>query len=209
MKNAFLLLFILALLPSCAPGNKAIEKITQFNDEGMVIPLKIGYRVNMFDNVSKQQYAAYINSPSKQSVSWVYHGRKIILQDQNSSITAYPSVDLQYVIAIYKGLESENKPPCNAVIYKADGTLHTVLKIPVLQSENILKRISFNKDSNPPFESSSFEGGLLFDNYDWWKNEQGIIIDRVRIIYDRDWIEWRQLNVKTGEIGAYIGQGKL
>jgi hypothetical protein len=33
--------------------------------------------------------------------------------------------------------------------------------MPVLESGNILKKY-FNKDSNPPIEASSFEGGLLF-----------------------------------------------
>lgn len=209
MKKSIIIIFILALFESCAIRNTSVEEITLFNDEGMVIPLKLGYRTGIFDNVTKQESRDYVNSPSKQSVSWIYNGRKIILQDKNTSVIAYPSVDFKYVIAIYKGLNSEYKPPSNAVIYKANGKIHKILKIPVLESENILKRISFNKDSNPPFESSIFEGGLLFDNCDWGKNEEGNLIDRVRIIYDRDWIEWRVLNVKTGEIGKYIGQGML
>ncbi|MDG1871878.1 MAG: immunity 49 family protein [Flavobacterium sp.] len=190
-------------------NNLEIKNFTKFNDDGMIIPIKIGFGVNMFDNVSKQEYIDYVNCYSKQSVSWEYEGQKIILADKNVSIKAYPSLDLKYVIAIYEGFEGEYKPPANAVIYNADGSIHTILKMPVLESENILKKINFNKDSNPPIEASSFEGGLLFSNFDWWKNEQGDLINRIQITYDRDWIEWRELDIKTGKVGKYIGQGKF
>lgn len=190
-------------------NNLEIKNFTKFNDDGMIIPIKIGFGVNMFDNVSKQEYIDYVNCYSKQSVSWEYEGQKIILADKNVSIKAYPSLDLKYVIAIYEGFEGEYKPTSNAVIYNADGSIHTILKMPVLESENILKKINFNKDSNPPIEASSFEGGLLFSNFDWWKNEQGDLINRIQITYDRDWIEWRELDIKTGKVGKYIGQGKF
>lgn len=190
-------------------NNSEIKNFTKFNDDGMIIPIKIGFGVNMFDNVSKQEYIDYVNCYSKQSVSWEYDGQKIILVDKNVSIKAYPSLDLKYVIAIYEGLEGEYKPPANAVIYNADGSIHTILKMPVLQSENILKRIDFNKDSNPPIEAALFEGGLLFSNFDWWQNEEGNLVNRIQIIYDRDWIEWRELEIRTGDVGRYLAQGKL
>lgn len=190
-------------------NNLEIKNFTKFNDDGMIIPIKIGFGVNMFDNVSKQEYIDYVNCYSKQSVSWEYDGQKIILADKNVSIKAYPSLDLKYVIAIYEGLEGEYKPPANAVIYSADGSIHTILKMPVLESENILERIDFNKDSNPPIEAALFEGGLLFSNFDWWQNEEGNLVNRIQIIYDRDWIEWRELEIRTGNVGRYLAQGKL
>jgi hypothetical protein len=102
-------------LKSELPNNSEIKNFTKFNDDGMIIPIKIGFGVNMFDNVSKQEYIDYVNCYSKQSVSWEYDGQKIILADKNVSIKAYPSLDLKYVIAIYEGLEGEYKPPANAV----------------------------------------------------------------------------------------------
>ncbi|MCK8143020.1 hypothetical protein MW871_14065 [Flavobacterium sp. I-SCBP12n] len=198
------------LLPIKAlKNNSEIKNFTNFNDDGMIIPIKIGFGVNMFDNVSKQEYIDYINCYSKQSMSWEYEGQKIILEDKNESINAYPSLDLKYVIAIYEGLDGEHKPPSNAVIYNADGSIHTILKMPVLESENILERIDFNKDSNPPIEAALFEGGLQFSNFDWWQNEEGNLVNRIQIIYDRDWIEWRELEIRTGEVGSYLAQGKL
>jgi hypothetical protein len=195
-------------LKSEPSNNLEIKNFTIFNDD-MFIPIKIGFGVNMFDNVSKQEYIDYVNCYSKQSVSWEYNGQKIILADNNVSINAYPSLDLKYVIAIYEGLEGEYKPPANAVIYNADGSIHSILKMPVLESENILKRIDFNKDANPPLEASLFEGGLLFSNFDWWQNEEGNLVNRIQIIYDRDWIEWRELDIRTGDVGRYLSQGKL
>jgi hypothetical protein len=81
--------------------------------------------------------------------------------------------------------------------------------MPILESENILERIDFNKDSNPPIEAALFEGGLLFSNFDWWQNDEGNLVNRIQIIYDRDWIEWRELDIRTGDVGRYLAQGKL
>ena len=47
------------------------------------------------------------------------------------------------VVAIYEGLDGEYKPPSNAVIYNADGSIQTILKMAVLESENILKKNKF------------------------------------------------------------------
>jgi hypothetical protein len=41
------------------------------------------------------------------------------------------------------------------------------------------------------------------------KMNRGDLINRIQIIYDRDWIEWRELDIKTGKVGRYLAQGKL
>jgi hypothetical protein len=204
---------LLKLSQKIGQGNiktsNTISDIVKYNEHKMLIPVSIGYKKSEYDNVTKEKAQEYINCYSKQSYSWIFAGIKIILEDKKTSIKAYPSINLQYIIAIYKGLEGKYKPPTNAVVYNADGSVYKILKMPILESENILKKIAFNNDSNPPLEASPYEGGLFFSNFDWWKNDQGEIINRIQIIYDSDWIEWRELDLKTGEVGRYLGQGRL
>ncbi len=190
---------------------KTLSNFFYENEIGNLNQIHIGYNMSLYPiyeiDFDKKSYKTK-NLNGKINLLWRYNDNWIKIESE-SSITGYPTVDLKYVVAIYQNSNGKFKPPGNAVIYNLDGTTHKILVMPELLSTNILKRIEYNKESNPPLESAKFEGGLYFSGFDWGKNQEGQIINRIQIIYDRDWIEWRELNSETGEIGKYIGQGRL
>jgi Immunity protein 49 len=187
-----------------ANTNLVIENITLFNNHNMFIPIKIGFGVDMYQNVSKQESLDYINCYSKQCISWEYSGKKIVLEDSKASIEAYPTVDSKYMVAIYKGIDGKFKPPKNAVIYNLDGSIHKILEMPKLLAERSLAHIEKNKFSNPPLELAKYKDGLSFGGFGWDKDKEGNLLNYISIQFDQDYVEGRQLNPVTGEIEGLL-----
>lgn len=185
-----------------------IEDFKIFNQSGVTIPVQMNYPLDISKNVSNETYQAYFDG-SKKGISWIYKKQRILVQDKRENVTGFPTCDLRYIVAIYHGLEGKYPPPSNAVILNRDGSVNRFLKIPVLLSANILQRISLNNDANPPIRTSKYTGGLYFSGFDWKKDKSGNLINRIQIIYDRDWIEWRKLDAETGEITELLGSGRL
>jgi hypothetical protein len=181
-----------------------LKRIVKFNQEGMVIPLSIGYQEDDFSYVSKEEKLAYINSGSKESYSWEYRGEKIIIEDPNASVYGYPTVDMNFMIVIYTGLNGEFSPPHNAVVYNLDGSVHKVLEIPKLVSPKIIEKIKEEKHSNPPIEDNRYGHygmGLEFVGFGWKKDKDGNLVNTISIKYLGEYGEWRIFNPITGEFG--------
>src|SRR5690554_5007118 len=57
-------------------------------------------------------------------ILWEYKGNPISVKMANCHIIGCPSIDMQYVIAIFSGDQAEDPPPNNAIVYNADGSIH-------------------------------------------------------------------------------------
>src|SRR5690606_28435574 len=68
-------------------------------------------------------------------ILWEYKGNPISVKMANCHIIGCPSIDMQYVIAIYSGDQAEYPPPNNVIVYNADGSIHKVLNAPLLVSD--------------------------------------------------------------------------
>lgn len=181
-----------------------LKRIVKFNQQAMVIPMAIGYDIDMFSLVSEKEALEYINTYSKESFSWEFSDEKIIIQDDNVSVQGYPSVDKNYMIVIYEGENNQFPMPNNAVVYNLDGSIHRVLKIPNLLSPKILEKIEEEKHSNPPIEDTRYGHygqGLQFAGFSWHKDEKGDLVNTISIKYAGEYGEWRIFNPKTGEFG--------
>lgn len=184
-----------------------INKIIKFNQEGIVIPLTIGYQEDEFSLVSKKEKLAYINSESKESYSWEYFDKKITIENRIVSVQGYPTVDKKFMIVVYNGENNQFPMPNNAVIYNLDGSIHKVLKVPELVSSKILEKIKEEKHSNPPTEDNRYGNygqGLQFGGFTWGKDKEGNLINTISIKYAGEYGEWRVFNPKTGEFGKLI-----
>lgn len=184
-----------------------LKRIVKFNQEGMMIPLSIGYQEDDFSYVSKEEKLAYINSGSKESYGWEYCGKKIIIEDPKVSVYGYPTVDMNFMIVIYKGLGGKFPPPQNAVVYNLDGSVQKVLEIPNLISPKIMGKIKEQKHSNPPIEDNRYGHygmGLEFVGFGWKKDKEENLINTISIKYAGEYGEWRIFNPATGEFGGMI-----
>ncbi|AYN68141.1 hypothetical protein D1013_12535 [Euzebyella marina] len=189
-----------------------MEKFNFFyeNDRGELNQIHVGYNMPIYPvydiDFTEKSYKNLILR-GKINLLW-RHKNDWIRVSSSENVTGYPSVDQQKIVSIYHGVNSKFTSPNNAVIYNLDGSIHRVIEVPVLLSENMIRRIKLNKDSNPPIESAEYEGGLHFGGFDWGKDDNGNLINRIEIIYDRDWIEWREINAETGEITKLLGSGR-
>lgn len=172
-------------------------------------PIHVSASETIFKNVDAAFAKAYVNSGAKEYVYWKYKLRTITLIDDTASVSGFPSVCNQYFVAIYESKSKMFKPPCNAVIYNLDGSIHKVLKITELIAPTVIKRIEVNGDANPPLEAAKYEGGLYFSGFDWHQGANGDNVNRITITYDLDWLEYRELTMKTGCLGDLLGQSKL
>lgn len=181
-----------------------------FNNNGVKIPVDIEYPISYFKNVDNKVFGEYYDG-SKKGISWEYMDEEITIKDSVKSLIGFPTVDLKYVVVIYSGSDRQGHPynsPNNAVIFNLNGTVHKRLEIPKLEATTIVNRIKYFNEANPPLEAANYEGGLLFDSFSWHENGVGLV-NQIRIIYDREWIEFRELIPETGEIGKLLGSGKL
>lgn len=184
-----------------------LKRIIKFNQEGVAIPISIGYQEDEFSNVSKEVKLACINSSAKESYSWEYFDEKIIIEDSELSVHGYPTVDRNFMVVIYEEKSNKFSPPNNAVIYNLDGSIHKVLKIPELISPKILKKIKIENHNNPPLEDNRYGyygQGLQFGGFVWSKDANGYLIDSISIKYAGEYGEWRAFNPETGEFGEMI-----
>jgi hypothetical protein len=186
-----------------------LKNFRLFNTNGIEIPVDVAYPIEFFKNVDHKTFNEFYDG-SRIGISWEYEGGKTALRNPDKSILGFPTVDLKYVVAIYSGSKQGHpfEYPNNAVVYNLDGTINVVLGIPKLESATIVNRIEFFKENNPPLEAASYEGGLFFDNFDWYKSDTELH-NRIRIIYDREWLEYRELFPENGEIGKLLGGGRL
>jgi hypothetical protein len=172
-------------------------------------PVHVSANESIFKHVDTKFARTYVNSAAKEHVYWKFDNKTITLIDDIASVSGFPSVCNQYFVAIYESKSETFKPPSNAVIYNLDGSIHKVLKITELLAPTVLKRIEMNGDANPPLEAAKYEGGLFFNGFDWYRDQNNNYINRIAITYDLDWIEYRVLNVTTGRLGPLMGQSRL
>lgn len=172
-----------------------------FQKGELIIPISLGYRLSIFEKVEDNLANKFVNSSSSQIVKWINIKKEIQIR---RSFFAYPSVDMNYVIAIYSEIDLEYPSPNNAVIYNADGSLHKILTPPKLISKLAIERLGEN---NPP--QSYAPDSLFFNHVKWDKDSKGDLITSVWIGYHREWHENRVLNPVTGEFGECIGFGRI
>ena len=185
-----------------------ISNFKYINTKSTEVVLDLENPTNFFHQIHSKQYQCYYEERHSH-IGWNYNNKEIIISDTGSFIKGLPSVCKKFVIAIFQGKNGAVKNPNNIVIYNLDGTKHKQIVMPKLLSELCLKRIDFHKESNPPIESAKYEDGLRFNHINWKKNKQGVLINVVTIVYDRDWLEFRVLNVNSGEVEGLVGQGKV
>lgn len=181
-----------------------LDRIVKFNQHGMMIPISLGFQKSEYEFVSKQAALEYINCYSKESFSWEFNNKKIIISDNEVSVIGYPTVGMDYMIIIYQGDNGQHRPPSNAVIYNLDGSIHKILSVPPFISDRLIKRIAENGDSNPPTKLPHPELIPVFKGFSWDKDKDGNIFNYISIAYDRDYGEGRKLNPETGEIGELV-----
>ncbi len=167
----------------------------------LIIPLALGYRCSIFENVDDNLANKFVNTASIQVVKWINDNKEIQI---DRSFFAYPSIDMHYVIAMYSQIDPVYPSPNNAVIYTANGSLHKILTPPKLISKLAFERLGENNPPQPYAPDS-----LFFNHVNWDKDSKGNLVTSVWIGYDREWHENRVLNPETGEFGECIGSGRL
>ena len=180
---------------------------SKFNQHGMVIPVSIGYQRSQFENVSKEYATEYMNAYSKEGLFWFYNNKRVLLEDQYSTIYGYPNVDQNYVIVIYKDQNDQFSMPNNAVVYNLDGSIHRSLEMPKLISPKILDNIQQEGHSNPPIEDKRYGHygmGLQFAGFSWNKDQDGNLYNAISIQYAGEYGEWRVLNPENGTFGELV-----
>ena len=183
-----------------------IESFTEFNAEGVEILVELKYPIER--KVSSKDKIAYINSPSKKGIMWVYKGKKIVIQDASVSVQGLPSVELNSVIAVYSGMSGAFPPPNNAVIYNLDGSIRKVLEMPSFISELIRKRLTFLNEPNPPLSWAKYEeGGLCFGGFAWREKSNRVVVNSISLEMERGSYEIRELNVEQGTFGECLQSG--
>ncbi|NDV70037.1 hypothetical protein [Dysgonomonas sp. 25] len=120
-------------------------------------------------------------------LAWQYQGEEIILLNNTfSRVDGFPSLDMQYVVALFNGNKKYPKPT-NLVVYNGDGSIHL---------DNIAPPVLLNypKGSLADFLQIFWK----FDKEDnKWKNA-------IRIAVNRMWMETREFNPETGEFGKAL-----
>lgn len=181
--------------------NNKIENFSFFNSTGVKLKVDFGYQIDdIFKNNLEENVRDFYDGSAK-GTKWTSNRKEVII---NRCFFAYPSVDENYIIAIYPLEDKEFPSPNNAVIYKSDGSLHKVLTPPKLISQLAIDRLGSN---NPP--KSFAIDSVFFNNVKWEKDSFGKIVTSVWIGYDREWHEDRVLDPTTGEFGECLGSGRL
>lgn len=180
-----------------------IHEFKIFNRSGIVIPVDLVYPIDLYKNCDDKDYSSFFDGSSK-GISWKKDTSKIIISDEAVDVKGLPTIDFQYVVAIYQEANGQYCPPSNAVIYNLDGSIHKVLSVPPFISDRLIKRIAENGDSNPPTKLPHPELIPVFKGFSWDKDKYGNIFNYISIAYDRDYGEGRKLNPETGEIGELV-----
>lgn len=77
-------------------------------------------------------------------VKWIGNGKTIILFENEVTIIAYPSLDMNYVVVVYNSNSKQYPAPNNCVVYNIDGTVHKIISTPVLKTPD--ENGNFKKD---------------------------------------------------------------
>src|SRR5690606_9658471 len=129
-------------------------------------------------------------------IKWIYGNKDIILIN-NDVIFGCPSIDMRYVIAIYSGDQEEYTPPNNAVIYNADGSIHKVLKAPILVSDAA---------KNQGWYKRQLDTTIGFTGVDWKTDSKGqkVVVMEISDHYYKIMKEYRVLDPETGKFGECV-----
>jgi hypothetical protein len=141
-------------------------------------------------------------------IRWKYEGKEVSIKAEKNISIVYPSADLHYLVIIYYQEGQPYAAPANAVIYRGDGTIHKVLSPPPFKSSLLIEKLAFRKLPNPPL-NLGYEGALWFNHVCWRKNEKGELVTVIEIGFDREWMEYRELNPETGEFGECLSSSRL
>ena len=156
-------------------------------NEGLEAFVDVGSSESLYKRGQLQDIVNEVLNTYNTGIVWIYRGKEIKLIKLTGRVEGYPSVDLNYVIAIYFE-DTEFKAPNNAVIYNADGTIHKRLEMPKLISER----------------GEKYQYGSCFEDIMWRKNKEGKLITTISISFDRYSFEVRELNPETGVIGDLL-----
>lgn len=176
------------------------------NNNGVKVYVDFKNHPDIFKDVDPATYNS-LHDGSKKGIGWTYDGKEINLSDKNVSIQGFPTIDFNYVVAVYLGLDGEFTPPRNAVIYHADGSIHKILGIPPFISEKLIKRLQFLKQENPPLSWAEHEGELCFGGFGWDKKDDGKLVNFISVLMERESYEQKELDPQTGSFGECLGSG--
>jgi hypothetical protein len=170
----------------------------------IIIPINMGTLINLEDIASRDLVEKYHSSNANKGIIWTYRNKEIIIEDKNIDIIGYPTLDYKYIVAIYLGNNNKFPPPCNAVIFNIDGSIHKIIDMPILKSHLVTERIIAQHQRNPPLENPD----LYFSGFCWSNPEIHKIINLITITYNKDLWESRVLDPESGEVGELIYYGK-
>lgn len=183
-----------------------IKDFYMANINGVKVPVSFENHPDIFKDIDSKIYNQ-LHDGSRKGVNWIYNEKEISLFDNEVSIQGFPTTDMNYVVAVYLGVDGEFKPPQNAVIYNMDGSVHKILEIPPFISDKLCKRLSFLEQENPPLPWATNEGGLFFGGFGWIKKDDGKVVNFISIVMERESFEQRELNPQTGIFGGCLGSG--
>ena len=180
-----------------------INQFSYFTESDISLRIKLGVDVDIFEGNNESDVLSFFNGQAK-GIKWFSKSKWISLFEQGQKLHGYPTSDVERVVVIYPMDHAKYRAPSNAVIYNADGSVHMQLKAPEPISElskTQTRNMTETRDFNPPHR-------LYFDRVLWAKNNEGETITVVKIGFDRDWWEERELNPVTGEYGKCLGSGR-
>jgi hypothetical protein len=188
-----------------------ITDLTLFNEKGESRTIGIGLGVSYYPMLKKnaEGWITIDSLPGNiVEIRWKYEGKAVSLKAGKKISIVYPSVDLHYLVIIYYQEGQPYAAPANAAVYKSDGAILRALSPPPFKAPLVIEKLAFRKLPNPPL-NLSYEGALWFNHVCWMKNEKGQLVTAVEIGFDREWMEYRELNPETGEFGGCLSSGRL
>ena len=173
-----------------------IEKFSYRNKNGGGFPVNLGGRYIYFDEDYENKFNLFFDG-SQKGIFWLSKNQKIEIWSNKGDVTGLPSIDMQYVIAIYSGDQAEYRLPNNVVIYNADGSVHKVLSVPLLISDAAKNQGWYKRQ---PDETIGFTG------INWKENDKGekVVVMEISDHYYRIMKEYRVLNPETGNFGECV-----
>src|SRR5690606_31844144 len=173
-----------------------IEKFSYRNKNGIGFPVNLGGPYIYFEEDYESKFNLFFDG-SQKGISWLNKNQKIEIWSNNGSVRGLPSIDMQYVIAIYSGDHTEYTYPNNAVIYNADGTVHKVLSVPLLISDTAKNKGWYKRKPDTT---------IGFTEVKWKTDSKGekVVVLEISDHYYRIMKEFRVLNPETGNFGECV-----
>jgi len=172
-----------------------VEDFQIISNDGLNMKINVGYNVSPYEGVSFELRSKILYEGKDIGIKWMNASEEIVKMKAGTSIIGYPSADLKYIISIWFLKNEELPSEDNAMIYNANGSLHMNLVQPTLISD-------LAKQRNGRVYSH-------FQEVSWEKNVKGEIVTAVKIAFDRDWFETRELEPATGKFGDVIACGRI